>query len=105
MSNGPERRPRVVAAPLAPVALAVIVGIVVDRYADPFGTRVWACITLAGVAVAVASRLRCVLAYVGLFVAMSALGGGWHHHCWSDLAPDDLALGVSETSQPAWVRG
>ena len=40
-----------------------------------------------------------------LLLAFGALGGGWHHYRWSDLAADDLARGVDETPRPAWVRG
>ena len=41
----------------------------------------------------------------GVLAAFAAIGGGWHHYRWSDLAADDLARSVTETPQPAWVRG
>jgi competence protein ComEC len=46
--------------------------------------------------------------WMGLLVAsFAALGGGWHHLCWSDLPPDHLARGMreAEAPRPAWVRG
>ncbi len=59
------------------------------------------------------SRSRCFawvfavlwLSSAALFTAILALGGGWHHHSWNDLAADDLSWGASETPRPAWVRG
>ncbi len=44
------------------------------------------------------------LAIVAAFVA---LGGGWHHHRWSDLPPDHLAWSIVEGDRPrpSWVRG
>ena len=42
---------------------------------------------------------------MALLLAFGALGGGWHHYRWSDLAADDLSRGVNETPRPAWVRG
>ena len=40
-----------------------------------------------------------------MLLAIAGLGGAWHHHRWNDLSPDDVSPGVSETPQPAWVRG
>ncbi len=37
--------------------------------------------------------------------AFVAIGGGWHHFRWSDLAQTDLAWSITETPRPAWVRG
>lgn len=105
MSTGTERSLKPLVAPLAPVALAVMAGIVADRYGDPWGTRVWGIIALAGALVAVACRERVFWSIPALLVAISAFGGGWHHHHWSDLAPRDLARCMSETPRPAWVRG
>jgi hypothetical protein len=33
------------------------------------------------------------------------MGRGCLHFLWSDLAADDLAASVTDTPQPAWVRG
>jgi competence protein ComEC len=92
-------------APLVPVALAVVVGIAADRYAEPWGTPVW--IGLAsGLAVLawVIARWRWI-GTIALLGAWGALAGAWHHYRWSDLDTDDLTREVSETPRPAWVRG
>jgi competence protein ComEC len=100
-----ERRPKVGVAPLVPVALAVVAGIVVDRYAEPFGTATWGLLALVGVTVALACWGRLRPSNLALAVACGAVGAGWHHHRWSDLAADDLSRGASEAPRPAWVRG
>lgn len=106
MNHDPERRSRVLLLPpLVPVALAVVVGIVLDREFVSWGTDVWAGLALAGAMIAPWGRGRKVLAYTGLVVAIVGLGGGSHHAYWSDLAPDDLARGVTGTPRPVWVRG
>src|SRR5947209_7699391 len=42
-----------------------------------------------------------------IVAAFLALGGGWHHYRWSDLAPDDPASADWATlgRQPSWIRG
>jgi competence protein ComEC len=107
MSTEAEDRPRrVTVAPLVPLALAVSAGIVIDRYAAPFGTPGWGAVALAAVAVVVAWGHRRERVWAAaLLLAFAALGGGWHHYRWSDLSADDLARGVSEEPRPAWVRG
>ena len=50
MSTEPENRPKqIVVAPLVPLALAVTAGIVLDRYADPWGTSTYGAIALGAV--------------------------------------------------------
>src|SRR3954449_13294683 len=103
MSTDAERRPKPLVAPLAPLALAVMAGIVADRYGDPWGTHAWGAIALMGAVAGMACRHHVRAAILGILVAFAALAGGWHHHHWSDLAPDDLARSVSEVPRPAWV--
>ncbi len=108
MSTGAERRPEVRVAPLVPTALAVAAGVVADRFGLAWSTTAWASLALfacAGAAIGLARRRGEVAQVVTLLVALGALGGGWHHFRWSDLAADDLARGVDESPQPAWVRG
>ncbi|WZO98307.1 ComEC/Rec2 family competence protein [Isosphaeraceae bacterium EP7] len=92
--------------PLAPATLALIAGIALDRFADPLGTAGWAVIALAcGLIVPRLDRRRPRLAWVLALAACLALGGGWHHHRWSDRATDDLSVSLGPTPRPAWVRG
>jgi competence protein ComEC len=100
-----EPATRIIIPPLVPVVGAFAAGILVDRYAEPYGTRTWAMLALAcgGIGVIVIRHGR-LGALVLLFV-LFALGGGWDHYRWSDLQPDDLAWSTTETPRPAWVRG
>lgn len=100
-----NRAPTWPVAPLAPVLLALVLGVVVDRFAEPFATTTWAGLVFVSAAVALALVHRAWVSTLCLLVAMTAAGGGWHHHRWFDLDPDDLARGVDETSRPAWIRG
>ena len=108
MSTEAERHPEVRVAPLVPLASAVAAGVVADRFGVAWSTTAWAWLALLACAVAaigVARRRGEMAQAVALLVALGALGGGWHHLHWSDLAADDLARGVDETPRPAWVRG
>ena len=49
-------------------------------------------------------RLRLIRAAMVL-AAFVPLGGAWHHFRYTDIEPDDLALGVTEPGRPVWVRG
>jgi competence protein ComEC len=94
-----------VIAPLVPVVAALSAGVLADRFADPLATQTWITIALsAGVAVLVTARWRHIN-NAAVLVALAAVGAGWHHFRWSDVSADDLARRVSETPQPAWVRG
>jgi competence protein ComEC len=91
--------------PLVPLVVALATGIVLDRYAEPLGTRSWVGLVLVLGSIAALRIRRSAFARAALFAAFVALGGGWHHYRWTDLAPDDLAQGATETPQPAWLRG
>ena len=100
------RPPKVVFSPLVPVSFAVASGVVIDRYVAVGGAFTWGILALgAAGAVGLGGWRRRRIGYSLVFVAFLCLGGGWHHHRWSDLARDDLALRVSETPRPAWTRG
>jgi competence protein ComEC len=92
-------------APLMPVALAAAGGVVLDRYAEPWGTFAWVVMAAAGGVIGLVMGRWGRVAAVAVLGAWGALAGAWHHHRWSDLAGDDLARVVGETPRPAWVRG
>jgi len=94
-----------VVAPLVPLVVALSVGIVLDRYVEPCRTRTWVSLALASGTVAALTVRRSLISSSALVAAFVALGGGWHHLRWADLAADDLARSVTDTPQPAWVRG
>jgi competence protein ComEC len=104
----PSLRRRSPRAPLVPVALAFASGILVDRLglAGGWGTSAWASLAIAagGLVLAFAPALGRLRSGV-LAMALLALGAAWHHHRWSDLPPDDLALRRWDGPTPAWVRG
>ena len=97
--------PAFVVAPLVPLVAAVAMGIVVDRFVEPCQTKAWLMIALACGAIAVLTVRRALISSLAVMVASCAIGGGWHHFRWSDMAPDDLAWSITETPRPAWVRG
>ncbi len=92
-------------APLALVLLALSVGIVIDRIVEPCGTGNWIRLSLVFITVVCLGIRLCLLSSAALLLAVLALGGGWHHYCWNDLAADDVSWGASETPRPAWARG
>jgi competence protein ComEC len=94
-----------VIAPLVPLIGAVATGIVVDRYAEPCQTQAWLTIALACGTIGVLTVRRALISSMAVMVASCAIGGGWHHFRWSDMAPDDLGRSTTETPHPAWVRG
>ncbi len=106
MHDAVERVPKVLVAPLVPLAAALAVGVVADRYCGLWGTAGWGTIALlASVALGAGLWRRPFAPIPAVLVLVMALGGGWHHACWSDVAADDLARSVSEQPRPAWLRG
>jgi competence protein ComEC len=95
--------PRV--APLAPLALAIAAGIVIDRYAAPWGTICWTGIALIFGALSVVVIARRGLGLFTIVLSFTALAGGWHHYRWFDVATDDISRVASDGPKPAWVRG
>ena len=92
-------------APLVPLVLAASLGIIIDRYADPWETATWAALALGAGAGGLLATNRELAGNLAVVAAFCALGGGWHHGRWSDRGPDDLGGSVGETPRPAWVRG
>jgi len=90
---------------MAPALGGLVLGVVVDRFAEPFETTTWAGLLLVLAAFSALALRRGGVSTLCLLGAIVAAGGGYHHHRWSDLAPDDLARGVDETPRPAWLRG
>jgi competence protein ComEC len=90
---------------MALVLVALCSGIAIDRHLDPFETSRWITLTLASITVACLGLRRALLSSVALLAAILAIGGGWHHYRWNELAADDLSWGASETPRPAWARG
>jgi len=101
----PARKARV--APLAPLALGAIAGVVIDRYGDPMGAIGWAVLAMAGAALAILAWRRPWLGPWALVASAVALAGGWHHYWWSEPAGDDPARGAWAPGErrPCWVRG
>jgi competence protein ComEC len=94
-----------VIAPLAPLVAAMAAGIVADRWLEPCETKVWVTTALIlGAIAALTTRLTSIFC-VAMLAAIAAIGGGWHHHRWSDQSANDLARSVTETPRPVWVRG
>jgi competence protein ComEC len=96
---------RLKVAQLVPFVAALASGIVIDRFAEPCGTRTWVELAFISVTIAALAIPRRRLFDAALLVALAAMGGGWHHYRWSDMLEDDLAWTVKETPSPAWVRG
>ncbi len=91
MSDDRESWRRVRFAPLAPLAFAAAAGVVTDRFVEPLGTFAWAIVALAASGVAALAWRAPRLGAWAIVAAFVALGAGWNHYQWSDLAPDDLS--------------
>ncbi len=91
--------------PLAPLVVAMSLGIVADRFVEPWPTRVWIAMILACGAIAALTSRRNLVSSLTLFVAFGAIGGGWHHDRWWDRDRDDLSWSITEIPRSAWVRG
>ena len=96
---------RFVIAPLAPLLAAAAVGIVADRWLLALETKTWVTIALPFGVIAIVTIRHTRLFCLALLAGIAAIGAGWHHHRWSDMAADDLAWSVTETPRPAWARG
>jgi len=103
--TAPKRRRPARVEPLMPLALAVVAGIMTDRYLGPWGTAVWLQAAVAFGLIGMASARRTWVGRVAILGAFAALAGGWHHSRWSDLAGDDLTRAVDASPRPVWVRG
>ena len=107
MSDRGEKAGQVRWAPLAPVALSMMSGVMVDRFTDLMTSRTCAVASFtAGCLAGVVWRSRWVSS-ICLMVAFGLLGAAWHHRCWSDLAADDLAAldWSGQGARPCWLKG
>ncbi len=102
---GNERPRPFVVSPFLAVLSALAAGIAIDRFIEPWATRKWFGLALAFTSVPFLFLRRPMIGAVAALAAFVALGGGWHHYRYSDIAPDDLSLHVTETGRPVWVRG
>ena len=91
---------RFVIAPLAPLVVAAAVGIVADRWLLALDTLTWVKIALAFGVIAIVTIRHTRIFCLALLAGIAAIGAGWHHHRWSDMAADDLAWSVTETPRP-----
>ena len=91
--------------PLAPLLVALSLGIMVDRFVEPWETWSWAILAAACGGSAALSFRRETLAGASVLAAFCAIGGGWHHSWWTDRDRNDLCLSASESPRPAWIRG
>jgi competence protein ComEC len=100
-----ENRTSLVIAPLAPLVVAMAAGIVADRWFLTFESKTWLTSAVVLGLIALLTIRRTAVFSLAVLAAFSALGAGWHHSRWSDLAANDLAWTMTETPRPAWVRG
>jgi competence protein ComEC len=87
------------------VLSAMAAGILLDRYLEPWATQKWVGVTLVFAAIAVFLARRPLICVALVLAAVAGSGGAWHHARYRDLAPDDLALRLTDTARPVWVRG
>jgi competence protein ComEC len=80
-------------------------GIAVDRFVEPWTTRTWIDLILAGGAAAALTCRHQLASSLAILAAFGAIGGGWHHFRWTDRDEDDLSWSITETPRAAWVRG
>lgn len=92
-------------APLMPLAIAMAVGILVDRHTAWLETGAWLRLACGFSVIGGLTARRRWLGPIAICLAWGAVAGGWHHFRWYDVSPDDLARGVDDTPRPAWVRG
>jgi competence protein ComEC len=91
--------------PLAPLVAAMSLGIVADRFVEPWPTSAWITLILAYSAIAALTFRRDLVSSLTLLAAFWAIGGGWHHDWWWDRDRDDLSGSITESPRSAWVRG
>lgn len=92
-------------APLVPVAVAVSVGLIADRYGTLPPATGWLA-GLVGLVVWLVARSRsAVSAGVWLWLAAGGLAAAHHHQHRNIFASDDIATFASETPSPVRVRG
>jgi competence protein ComEC len=92
-------------APLVPVAVAISVGLIIDRYGSVPESAGWA-VAIVGVVVWVLAIIRkAETATVWLWIASVGLAMTYHHTYRHNFPIDDIGAFASEAMQPARVRG
>lgn len=103
------RRPGRLARSLPGLAIAALLGCVVDREVGAWEARSWSGLAIAlagsGLVISLIRPHRLHIAGAAAISCAFALGGAWHHHRWSDLAPDDLARRDWGDRNPVALRG
>ncbi len=91
---------------MAPLAWAMALGILVDRFWSPFETTTWTTFSaILGLLALILNRWRWV-SNLSIFLAVLAIGGGYHHFRWTDLPDNHLAHFIdTDEPRPAWVQG
>jgi len=94
---------RLAHAPLLPIALAITIGILLDRYSDiPFGLSFFTSIACL-IAWTITQRTpQRGLAALYLWSMFACLGAAYHHHERRHFAPNDI--GELVDTQSRWVR-
>ena len=91
--------------PMAAMAMALAAGIAADRIAEPWGSSFWSTLALALAGATMLTRRRWKGGWVMLLLAVTAIGGTWHHRQWSDREADDLSRSAVVVPTVAWLRG
>ncbi|MCA9185009.1 MAG: ComEC/Rec2 family competence protein [Pirellulaceae bacterium] len=91
--------------PFVILLLAVCAGILIDRYCH-LPPKMWG----TGTAVAWLAWLLLIrhgfamAAGWSILLSVACISGMWHHHCWHDYSPKELAFSLDEEPRPACLR-
>ncbi len=100
-----EPTPRVMTlAPLCPVAIGMILGIIVDAGYEPHGF-VFPCVFLVAAVLTLTTRARRVAGPMLVLVASGCVGGSLHHYQARTLPQSGFAQFVSDDRQLVELRG
>src|SRR3984957_17973451 len=92
-------------APLVPIALAISMGLIVDRYGDVPETAGWM-VSIVGLVVWwIARSLKTTYAFIWLWIASLGLAITYHHAYRHSFPANDIGAFATEAMKPARVRG